>query len=257
MCELFCVSSDRKIKISPLLETFFSHSDIHKNGWGIALLDRDPPEIEKEPVKALDSSRVKEILKEDICTSCCIAHIRYATIGIESLQNTHPFTGRDETGRQWVQAHNGTLFEAPALSPFQYVQQGSTDSERLLLYLIDRINRREKEAGDTSDPEVRIHIVEDVILTNVPGNKVNLILSDGEFLYIHTNERRTLYRRGEKGCLFFATRPLDDSRWEEAEQNTLLVYKDGNLRYRGEPHEHTYVFDEERMKPLYLAYSGL
>ena len=62
MCELFGVTAKRNIRINSLLETFFSHSAEHQNGWGIALFGEDGVSIDREPVKAIDSSRLKGIL---------------------------------------------------------------------------------------------------------------------------------------------------------------------------------------------------
>ena len=98
MCELFGVTAKRNIRINSLLETFFSHSAEHQNGWGIALFGEDGVSIDREPVKAIDSSRLKGILKGNVETSGCIAHIRKATIGDINEKNTHPFSVCDESG---------------------------------------------------------------------------------------------------------------------------------------------------------------
>ena len=119
MCELFGVTAKRNIRINSLLETFFSHSAEHQNGWGIALFDEDGVSIVREPVKAIDSSCLKGILKGNVETSGCIAHIRKATIGDINEKNTHPFSVCDESGRRWVLAHNGTIFESEVLRPYQ------------------------------------------------------------------------------------------------------------------------------------------
>ncbi len=257
MCELFGLSSDRKITINRQLETFYSHSVNHRNGWGLVLLDEDPVRIEKEPVKAIDSEQLRNKLKNKIETSKCIAHIRKATIGEMSASNTHPFSGVDETGRRWILAHNGTIFESHILSPYQYLQQGGTDSERILLYLIDMINERERAKRDTSNVSVRCHILDRMIKSVVPGNKLDLLVYDGENLYIHKNEEGTLYQKRIPGGIMFATKPLDRDSWEKVPMNRLMVYRNGELVYTGSEHNCTYVHDEEKMKLLYLAYSGL
>ena len=55
----------------------------------------------------------------------------------------------------------------------------------------------------------------------------------------------------------FATKPLDRDSWEKVPMNRLMVYRNGELVYTGSEHSYTYVHDEEKMKLLYLAYSGL
>ena len=257
MCELLGFTSRTKIKMNGLLETFFSHSEKHPDGWGLALLDEDPYSVEKEPQKALDSLYLKNKLKDNIETSLCIAHIRKATMGDVIDGNTHPFSRNDDSGRKWVLAHNGTIFESEQLAPYQYVQEGATDSERILLYLVDEINKRTGELNRLLSGDERIGIVENVIHTIVPGNKVDLMIYDGDLLYIHKNEEGTLYEKTSEGSILFATVPLDQEGWHEFPQNRLMVYRDGKPVYAGTRHNNTYVVDKEKMKLLYLAYSGL
>lgn len=257
MCELFGVSAGRKIRINGFLDTFFSHSAEHGNGWGIALLDEGGFSIEREPVKAADSSYLKSMLKEKVEASVCIAHIRKATIGEVNINNTHPFSVYDDFGKRWVLAHNGTIFDSEALAPYQYKQTGTTDSERILLYIVDQINKRYQDSGHELSKEERIHTVEEAIKVIVPGNKVNLMIHDGELLYVHKNELGTLHEKHIGDGIIFSTAPLESNGWSEFAQNRLMVYRSGKLVYIGVKHDHTYVHDEEKMKLLYFAYSGL
>lgn len=257
MCELFGVSSKRDVKLNEYLKTFYSHSDIHCNGWGMVLFDKEPFCINKEPVKASNSDLLKSIMDRDIVTSNCFAHIRQATIGEISLENTHPFTMNDRSGRRWVFMHNGSIFESDVLKPYQYIQKGSTDSERIFLYMIDEINRlceKKSEPDDTDRFETIDRIIKEVV---IPDNKVNLMIYDDEYLYVHKNEEKTLYMKEIDGGVIISTKSLEDSGWEEFPQNRLVVYRKGDIVYKGERHDNTYVYDDERMKLLFLAYSGL
>lgn len=253
MCEIFGLTAKRKNSLNSILTTFFSHSDEHPNGWGLVLPENDKLSINKEPVKALDSVFLAGILSHEINASKCIAHIRRATIGDVNVLNAHPFIRYDKSGRQWILVHNGTIFESEILDQYHKSQEGTTDSERILLYIIDEINKQ----TNTDDINVRIRVIENVINTIVPGNKLNLLIHDGEYFYIHKNEEGTLFRKVEDESVTFATKPLDNGTWEELPPNRLFVYKEGELIYQGSPHSHTYVHDEEQMKLLYLAYSGL
>lgn len=257
MCELLGVTANTKIKMNELFKTFFSHSTEHRNGWGLVLLDDDKFSIDKEPEKAIDSLYLKNKLKDPIETARCIAHIRKATIGEVNVHNTHPFWKNDDSGRRWVLAHNGTIFESEALTPYQYIQEGTTDSERILLYIVDEINKLYQKKHDLLNEKERIGIVEQSIKTIVPGNKLNLLIFDGDLLYVHKNEAGTLYKRKLKEGLIFSTQPLDENEWHESPQNQLMVYKNGDLIYTGQKHDSTYIHNEERMKLLYFTYSGL
>ncbi len=257
MCELFGLSSKKDIYLNEYLKTFYSHSDIHCNGWGMVLFDKEPFHITKEPVKASDSEYLKSIMGNDIITSSCIAHIRQATIGEISDDNTHPFVMYDKTGRRWVFMHNGSIFESDVLKAYQYIQKGSTDSERIFLYIIDEINKLYASKGENTDAD-RFELIDRVIKEVVlPDNKVNLMIFDGEYLYVHKNEEKTLHKKDVGGGVLISTQALDDEVWEEFPQNQLIVYRQGDVVYRGEKHNNTYVQDDERMKLLFLAYSGL
>ena len=253
MCELFGVSAENKIRVNGYLETFFKRSIEHHNGWGLALLDNGLISIEREPVRAVDSLYLKNRLTENIETAACIAHIRKATIGDVSFTNTHPFVLNDSLGRKWILVHNGTIFDSPELKTYLYQQSGTTDSERILYFIVDSVN---KSGFNVSDNE-RFDMISGLIHKITPGNKVNFLLYDGENMYVHKNEKGTLFSRQDKGAAIFATNPLDDSVWNEIPQNTLLVYRKGKIIYKGTPHNNTYVHDEEKMRLIYMDHAML
>ena len=257
MCELLGLTSNKKIRMNELLEIFFSHSVQHPDGWGLALLDQDPICIEKEPKRAVDSSFLKEILARDLETSRCLAHIRKGSIGHVCFNNCHPFLRNDETGRLWIQIHNGTIYDPRELTPYQSVQTGTTDSERVLLHIIDEINKRHRQTHDTADANVRIGILDRIIRSLAPGNKLNLMLYDGDCFYVHKNDPGSLYKREENGTVLFSTQPLEPAAWEDTPLNQLMVYRDGTRIYLGPKHDGTYVHDEEKLRQVYLAYSQL
>ena len=257
MCELFGVTADKKINVNAYLQSFFRHSMVQPDRWVLALFDDNNISIEKEPVKASTSRYLEHRLQGKIQTAKMMAHIRRATMGEVNFNNTHPFSAIDESGRRWVLVHNGTIFDAPGLSKYQYSQQGSTDSERILLYIIDRVNSRFMQDPCGFDVNERLALIDEIILQIVPGNKLNLLLYDGDYFYVHKNEKGTLYTLEKPGITFFATRPLDEWEWKELPMNRLLVYKNGKKVYSGTEHEYEYVYDKEQMKHLFLDYAGL
>lgn len=257
MCELLGITSLDKIYTNDLLKPFFSHSDIHKDGWGIAVLDEDSPRLIREHLAANKSEEAGKLLSSPLCSSLLISHIRRATIGDVDNRNAHPFVKRDITGRSWTLAHNGTIFEGDILNRYYYTQNGTTDSERILLYLIDQIDRHLEYGTDLSDIQIRARLVEDVIVKLAPENKLNLLITDGEYLYVHKNEEKTLYRKSSSETYIFATVPLDQEDWEEVPGNRLFVYKDGIEIYEGDPHVHSYHYNEEKMKMIFMEYASL
>ena len=257
MCEFFAVSLNRKIKLNSWLEAFFQRSSEHPNGWGLAIFDDNNVSVEREPVKARNSLYLRNRLSSAIVASNLMAHIRMATIGHVEYENTHPFISKDESGRKWVLMHNGTIFDSPVISAYQYRQVGTTDSERILLYLVDQINKKILDDMNFFDVNERFRTVEAVITRLAPENKLNLIINDGEYLYVHKNEVGTLHMKETAEGVFFATHPLDDGKWEEVPDNQLLVYKNGECVFRGQKHGYTYVEDKEKTRLLFLGFSGL
>lgn len=257
MCELFGVTANRRIKINGLLKTFFEHSVEHRNGWGMAILDDGSVSVEKEPVRAIDSSYLKSRLNGKIETARFMAHIRRATVGDVDFDNTHPFIKRDEAGRIWAFVHNGTIFESPVIYSYREVQTGSTDSERILLYIVDQVNKHYVSEQNSFDANDRIRLIDKIIYKLAPENKLNIMLYDGDYFYVHKNEEGTLFKSEKPGSVIFSTHPLTEDGWEEVPQNTLFVYKDGELIYTGKKHEYSYVHDDEKMRMVFINYAGL
>ncbi|MGM9701241.1 MAG: class II glutamine amidotransferase [Prevotella sp.] len=52
MCELFGVCSSRRVDVKAQLKEFFSHSEQHCHGWGMATFYGDAVSLEKEPLCA-------------------------------------------------------------------------------------------------------------------------------------------------------------------------------------------------------------
>jgi glutamine amidotransferase len=186
-----------------------------------------------------------------------MAHIRYATIGNVMYQNCHPYVKKDHYGRNWVLVHNGTIFEFADLNPYVKQQQGDTDSERVLWYLVDRLEDAEDALERPMSREERFGLLSALIGDLAKGNKLNLLLYDGEQLYVHTNYQNSLYYLKTDSGLLFSTQPLSREAWKLVPFTTLLAVSDGEVVLRGENHKNEYVDSEENMKYLYQIFSDL
>lgn len=257
MCELFGVNASEKIQLNTLLKTFFSHGKEHPHGWGMAFLGDNAVRIDKQPVAAHKSLRLREHLEKDIAADRMIAHIRLATKGNIEHENCHPFVMKDDSGRTWTLAHNGTIFESDVLNPYFYVQKGQTDSERILHLIIDRINQRQREQSQSLTDIERFRLLDKIVRQIAEENKLNLLIYDGEYFYVHTNYRNSLYISEREGGFLFSTTPLDEEEWRPLQLNTLLVYQKGKLVYAGRRHGYEYEENEEKMRMLFLDYSAL
>lgn len=257
MCELFGLSSVGKIQLNDMLREFFSHGVEHPHGWGMAFFYGNAVSLEKQPETSCKSAYLKQRLRAKIEADKMIAHIRLATRGNMDYENTHPFVMRDNYDRTWTLAHNGTIFECEALNSFVHAQQGQTDSERILCYIIHRMNAGQEKKGRPLSQEERFHLMDEIICEITPENKVNLLLYDGELLYVHTNYKNSLYRCKKGAAMVISTQPLDKGAWENVPMNTLLAYQKGSLLYTGKEHGNEFLDNEEKMRLLFLDFANL
>lgn len=257
MCELFGYCSRNGRILNDYLKKFFSHSSHHPHGWGLACLEGNEAVIEKEPMQATKSNYLKERLSHPIQADNVFAHIRYATIGNVEYRNCHPYTQKDVSGRRFTMIHNGTIFDFPPLYKYVKSQKGDTDSERVLLYLIDKINDAEKANNYVLSGEERFKILDCIFSNLSKGNKLNLIMYDGEYMYVHTNYKDSLYYLEKKEGILFSTQPLSNENWKPVPFTTLLGYKDGELVFKGTNHKNEYIDSEENMRFIYQIFSDL
>ncbi|MBQ7801428.1 MAG: class II glutamine amidotransferase [Oscillospiraceae bacterium] len=257
MCELFGVSSARKIEVNDLLKEFFSHSVRHANGWGMAVFYENSVSLEKEPVQAIKSTYLKERLQQKIAVRNMIAHIRLATRGVMEYVNCHPFVLRDNGGRCWTLAHNGTIFDYPPHNHYLHQQEGGTDSERILWFLVDRVNQRQLELGRPLTKEERFGLLDTLVGDMAEGNKLNLLIYDGELLYVHTNYADSLYYSQREDALLFATTPLDRGSWNAHPFTALCAYQDGRRLFQGTNHGREYQDNDQDMHMMFVDYSAL
>lgn len=255
MCELFGVSSGKTLILNELLSEFFSHGTEHPNGWGMAFFYGDSVSLEKQPEAAYKSVYLRQRLQSKVESDKMVAHIRLATRGSINYENTHPFVMRDNNNKTWTLVHNGTIFDCDVLNPFTEKQNGQTDSERILAYIIERINfeQRKKELSQKE----RFQIIDSIVCEITPENKINLLLYDSELMYVHTNYQNSLYRCQKGDAVLISTRPLDNNVWECVPMNTLIAYKDGKQIYTGTNHRNEFVDSEEKMRLLFLDYANL
>ncbi len=251
MCEIFCFNSNKPKQINNCLECFYNHSEEHPHGWGLANMQSDEFVIDKEPVKATCSQYLKNILSNPVIGKNVFAHIRLATVGEIISPNCHPFTELDDNNRSWLLIHNGTIFDYPKLEEYKDREKGDTDSERILLYIIDKVNEYEKNKGCLSTIKERFNLLKDIIVDLSKNNKVNLMIFDGDMTYIHSNMRDSLYYlKNDEGFLVASTPLTDDEGWKPVELNKLFGLIDGNIIFESEEHQNEFILTEEHEKAI-------
>ena len=195
--------------------------------------------IVKEAVRASDSTKLREILGTLTPQKTLLAHIRYATVGRVRIENCHPFSAEDVTGRTWTLIHNGTIYSSSRLIPMLNIQKGDTDSERLFLCLLKTVN--DAQAGGALSAAERFSLIEGFVRDLAPRNKLNLMIFDGELLYVHKNMRDTMKQHRTPDGWVFATTSLGGEDWEDVPTAQLFACRDGELAFSGQPHGGIFV----------------
>jgi len=243
MCELYGTFGKKNISLNEDLKLFYKHSIKHAHGWGLAYWNKKSKlTLYSEGKCANESELLKSILSSPIESQVSIGHIRFATAGSICDRNSHPFTATDSSGREWTLAHNGNIYVGLQLLPYIEEQIGETDSERILLYLVDCIDKKTEEKGAPLDSKERCEVVDSVLAELSLGNKLNLLIYDSQQYYVHTNAKDTLYLSFKDDYYCFATVPLENNfLWDKVPLNRLLVYSGINQIYCGSDHCNEFI----------------
>lgn len=274
VCELFAVNASHEIEVNGYLAEFFSHSKKHKDGWGVSWREKRPGVsggtdacaadacagssevldsdsrvfLHREPVPAWTSAYIPNLLAHPLRACELEAHIRLSTCGNTVKENCHPFFGTDISGREWTLIHNGILFNEELLATYDLKEAGQTDSERALLFLLDVVDEAAVRSGGRLDFATRFQALSGAVSQISNLNRLNLIIDDGEYTYVHTNTNvDTLhFRQLDDEAIVFSTQPLGGEAeaplWRPVPKNRLIAYKGGRLVRTSTPHG--YVFCE-------------
>ena len=209
MCRLFGLHGGDE----PVSATFWlleapgslaEQSNRNPDGFGIGTFRDGVPDLDKRPVRAHDDE-LYAAQAHDERSRTFIAHVRYASVGELSQENTHPF---EQDGR--LLGHNGVLRELDRieerLGDVRDLVHGTTDSERMFALITRGIRDH--------DGDVRAGIVEATrwLAAEIPLFSLNFVLATPDELwalrYPESNELLVLDRSagGARAC-----RHLDES----------------------------------------------
>lgn len=218
-------------------------------GHGVAGAAATSVELHREPVAAYASELLPRLLDEPIRSRHLIAHIRRSTGGGKLVENCHPFLASDISGTEWAMAHNGIVFNEQLTYGYEGVEQGKTDSERAMLFFMDCLDEATLRAGGRLDFAGRFDALASAIMQFSNLNRLNVILSDGTYTYVHTNtDIVTLCYRSvpETGTTVVATTPLgapdEVALWRPVPQYRLVAFRGDEIVRMSKPH--AYVFAE-------------
>jgi glutamine amidotransferase len=220
------------------------------------------PLIICSPKSADTDPLVAQLLAQPRRSQRALAHIRFATVGQVDEANCHPFSATDDSGRCWTLIHKGTIFDYEPLNPYFHCQQGTTDSERILLLFIDKIDAAMTEKGAPLEADERFEIFTQVVEALSPGNCVNLILYDSHQFYIYTNYQGALNMITSEEQVIFSTAELStataaDALWKPVPLCTPLAYRLGVQVLAGAPNPHEYLDNDKDTRFLYQDFASL
>ncbi len=236
MCRLLITNQPGRA----LLETFrelswkgqvpFGAQKGHLDGWGLAWYgDRDTPSLRKEasdPRSYSFARAIETAVAEN--PKLLLAHLRKASPGIPiHVGNSQPFVQG-----AWSFIHNGTVQETSRLPLQRYQAKGTSDSERVFLYLLEALEQGEPDQ-QTSLFRQAISAIErqctysalNLVLTNVVRTFMLCLYADET-----QREYYTLWRRQKPGWVV-CSEPLSGEAWAPLENRSLLSFENGETYY--------------------------
>ena len=168
----------------------------HTHGWGVATYTENIPQVERQAWAAYHGEHFRRTAAR-VFSRTVVAHVRRASVGSVSLENTHPFVHG-----KWVFAHNGTLRAFGAMREWmldamtdehRMAIRGATDSEHVFHFVMSRWATR---PGLTPGEALRTGLQEVIAQSRktepAAAIGLNVLLTDGEEL-VGSRWGRTLW----------------------------------------------------------------
>jgi predicted glutamine amidotransferase len=187
-------------------------SESHDSGWGMAAyrdIDQAAPATERFAIAAHSDHRFDAAT--ELRGRIFNVHVRRATLGGLSDENTHPF----EFG-PYSFAHNGTILGfRNLLRPGMGDPRGQTDSECFFMRLMHDF--------DPADPVRSLRRTVAAIVAGHTFSGLNFVFSDGQKLYAYKLGIFELFWTTRRGVAMVASEPLTGERWHGVQQDVLLT----------------------------------
>jgi glutamine amidotransferase len=182
MCELLGLAFNKPVSPGLSFRGFRHRARRNRDGWGLAAITARKTRIHKEPINAEESDEAATLPDRDpFHAPLFIGHVRAASKGRVSQENTHPFS-RPLGDGAFTFAHNGTL-DVPRLKKLvdaDFTPEGQTDSELAMGAVLTWLR-----TGEAADGLTDYAALEDFLRhLNSLGN-LNLLFSDGRRLFCY------------------------------------------------------------------------
>jgi glutamine amidotransferase len=235
MCRVFgCVAADPVSVRHDLLEAenpLIRQSEEHDSGWGMSVYKRadgGEPRCLRFPEAAFETDEFVEAtaLRGRIFN----VHVRRATIGGLTQENTHPFCLGS-----YSFCHNGTIMRYPKLlDPDVAKPKGQTDTEAFFNFLMRDF--------DDGHPRRSLRAAVRELIKRSPFSGINFLFSDGYKLYAYKLGIFDLHWAARPGALAVASERLTaGDNWHSVQDDVLLVLDPDDL---DAPHAERLVGDD-------------
>ncbi|MGI8427580.1 MAG: class II glutamine amidotransferase [Actinomycetota bacterium] len=267
MCELLGISIKPAAKMGVYFKAFQPRAEANQSGWGVGWYQHGRATVIKEAQRADESKRAHELIDEAPTSEVFVIHVREATVGTVSEENTHPFVGQVK-GRDWLFAHNGTINGLDRLDVNGFTAKGDTDSEVAFHFLLTRLEQLD---AVPHEKDLAAAILSAARLLSGDG-KVNFLLTDGVRLYAYHDGHKSLHflerhphqpdgvrladdpdyivdligpEAADESAVIVATLPLNDELWTKLEPGEFLVCKGGKVVERARPESSRLEYDRK------------
>ena len=213
MCEVYGFCGSVPTRLNKYTDEFWLHSRIHQDGFGFYLADKN--ELYVNPHAAM--AYIGKLNKKDFTSKLALCHIRFKTHG---------------RGVRWSLIHNGYIADSPAVAALGTLQKGETDSERILLAIIEAVNSYYEHSWVMNQDEFFycLYLQIESALTELASlGKTNLIFTDNltNNMYVYMNHPNTLYYLNTNNGVHISTTRLSDENWQAVEPYKLHIFNNG------------------------------
>lgn len=228
MCEVYGFCGSKPLKLNKYTDEFWLHSRVHHDGFGFYLADKD--ELYVNPQPALQC--FTKLSNKSFTSKLALCHIRFKTHGLVKTENCHPFSKYDVRGNKWTLIHNGYIEDNDVTTALSSLQLGETDSERILMYLVEHINYLYEHAWIFNEDDLCKYMYKQLssaIDKLSTLGKVNLIFTDSftNNMYVYMNYPNTLFYLKTQCGYHVSTTKLSDEHWVPVMPYKLHVLNNG------------------------------
>jgi predicted glutamine amidotransferase len=164
-----------------------------RGAWGLGFYQGDEVLHKKQPTP--DGEPIHwETIAANVKTDCAVAHLRQATVGGFSVDNTHPFRFR-----QWLFAHVGTITGFDEVRSKLLAElpdflgrniRGNSDSELFFHLILARLHQQSQlEAALPTNPIMleavssALRTIDDMVGSAREQSTLNMVLCNGRTMY--------------------------------------------------------------------------